>query len=265
MTSRIAIHDATSKIHEKLRTNLESLYTGFALSFLRRADLAKLSEAYYNSGSNPKDYDYTAEDYNRSGLFRFERESIADHFPPSPSTILIVAAGGGRETLALAKDGYSVTGWECVPQLVAVAQKLLKDSELDSQVKLASADECPSSETIFDAAIVGWAAYTHIRGRSTRVAMLRQLASQLHPGAPLLLSFYAKETSQRDFKKTAAVANTLSLFTRGDKVEVGDDFQSTFVHYFGEDEIRHEFDSAGFDVVSYDAKPYGHAIGKKRN
>ena len=39
--------------------------------------------------------------------------------------LLVAGAGGGREVLALYKSGYEVDGFECHPELVALANTML--------------------------------------------------------------------------------------------------------------------------------------------
>src|SRR5262245_21682217 len=48
----------------------------------------------------------------RSSLFAFEERVIGQYFPPPPGTVLIGAAGGGREAFALARRGYQVVAFE---------------------------------------------------------------------------------------------------------------------------------------------------------
>src|SRR5262245_21966636 len=48
----------------------------------------------------------------RSTLFPFEERVISRHFPEPPGTVLVGAAGGGREALALASLGYDVVAFE---------------------------------------------------------------------------------------------------------------------------------------------------------
>ena len=42
------------------------------------------------------------------GLFPFEQRAISRYFPAPPGTVLVGAAGSGREALALARQGYRV-------------------------------------------------------------------------------------------------------------------------------------------------------------
>src|SRR5262245_8023065 len=62
-----------------------------------------------------KDYQAGTKTF-RSHLFTLEKRAIS-HFPPPPGTVLVGAAGGGREALALAREGYRVVAIEPARQL----------------------------------------------------------------------------------------------------------------------------------------------------
>ena len=51
-------------------------------------------------------------------LFPWESRVIATHFPKPPASVLIGGAGGGREALALERDGFRVVGFEPAAPLV---------------------------------------------------------------------------------------------------------------------------------------------------
>jgi hypothetical protein len=55
----------------------------------------------------------------RSDLSHWEKKAISQHFPPPPGTVLVGASGGGREALALARQGYRVVAFDPAGQLVS--------------------------------------------------------------------------------------------------------------------------------------------------
>jgi hypothetical protein len=137
-------------------------------------------------------------------------------------------------------------------------------------VEAAPRDSCPAGERRYGGAIVGWGAYTLIQGRARRVGFLPALRERTLPGAPLLLSFFPR-SNQADsggpsdewrFRHTAAVANTLRRATLREPVELGDYLEPNYVHYFTEEEIRRELEEAGFRLIEYEARPYGHAVAR---
>lgn len=98
-------------------------------------------------------------------------------------------------------------------------------------------------------------------GRDRRVAFLRAARAALPPGGPLLVSFMVRGPDQRRLHVTAAVASVVRRATGRKPADLGDDLAPLFVHRFTAAEIRDELTSAGFEMRSFAAKPYGHAVG----
>jgi hypothetical protein len=74
----------------------------------------------YNDLTYARQDDYRAGANSfRSNLFPFEERAISQHFPAPPGTVLVGAAGGGREALALAHRGYRIVAFEPVSALAA--------------------------------------------------------------------------------------------------------------------------------------------------
>src|SRR5262245_56525850 len=78
------------------------------LAFSSDSFLVEFSRLAYSAGSS---YKPGASNY-RKKLFEWEERAICDFFPPAPARILVGAAGGGREPLALIEKGYSVVAFE---------------------------------------------------------------------------------------------------------------------------------------------------------
>jgi hypothetical protein len=205
---------------------------------------------------------YQTLEWNQQGLLDWEQRALEEHLDRCRH-VLVLAAGGGREVLALEKRQIQALGLECHPDLVSFANELLRDEGFEGRVQLAPRDTCPplGSER-FDAAIVGWGAYMLVRGRRRRIALLRQIAAHLTPGATVFTSFFAHERVPRRMKVAARIGGILSRVTGGEPVEVGDYLVPNFVHFFTRREISEEFAAAGFELVRFEVKPYGHAVGR---
>lgn len=159
----------------------------------RYTDLAYGKDATYN----PSEQDF------RRYLFPWEEHMIDSFFPKSPARILIGGAGGGREALALVQRGYEVVAFEASHQLAHVLQAALP---VDAAVIAYQAryEDLPIIRTIepnpkllnltdlgdFDAAIVGWGSFVHLRNEEQRVHTLKQMAKVTK--GPLLVSFFAR-------------------------------------------------------------------------
>lgn len=144
----------------------------------------------------------------RAGLFPWEARAIARHFPPSPARILIGAAGGGREALALAEQGYAVTAFEPARRLAtSMRQQIGSSYQLGAFV--GRYEDLPFVETLdeprqradlrtlgpFDAVILGWASLSHLRTDDQAVAALRALGALT--AGPLLVSYFARKDTER--------------------------------------------------------------------
>ena len=95
--------------------------------------------------------------------------------------------------------------------------------------------------------MLGWGVYTHIVGRAGRIAFLREFASVLNAGAPILVSFWERdESTVRKFLAMHAAARFVAALSRNPRpMELGDLLAGVFAHCFVEEEIRAELDEAG--------------------
>jgi hypothetical protein len=215
--------------------------------------------AYFYSNSRT----YLGREHNASGLFVWERPAIERYFRPG-SSLLVTAAGAGREVLQLRRMGFHVQGFECSPSLVRASEKLFREQDGGSPIMLALPNEVPAGLPGFDGVVVGWGGYHHIPGRERRIRFLRQLRSLLGAGSPLLVSFFHRADSEAYDKWLSRVARVVRLLTlfRGEPVEPGDRLTScTQCHCFTETEIREELKAAGFRMDHYSVEEYGHAVG----
>jgi hypothetical protein len=244
---------------------LEACFSGFWLGILQREELHRIDQAYYDDPANlyNEDHDYFDAEYNRRGLWKWERQAIDTCFPKD-GKLLVGSAGGGREVLALCRRGYEVEGYECHPLLQRDANALLAQEGFPPSVRLVDRDECPQYEQMFDGAVVGWGSYMHIQGRRRRVAYLRAVRSQLLNGAPILVSFVGQEGLGRRLKIITAVSRGVRWFLRREPLEAGDALGPGYEHYFTEDEIRGELAEAGFEMRFFSQVGYGHAVATTR-
>lgn len=202
--------------------------------------------------------------YNESGFRDWEASAIATHFPQS-GRVLVPACGGGREVLALARRGFEVVAFECEPSFVGHCQDLLAKHEIPAQVF-----QAPPSEVAvevrgmrFDAAIVGWGGYMHIQHAQRRVAFLRDVRKMMPVGAPILISFFTRREQSKFFFIVYWVARVAKAISGSSlPIERGDNMDGSFDHHFTSDEIRAECKAAGFEVLVFHQRPYGHVVAR---
>jgi hypothetical protein len=194
----------------------------------------------------------------RAQLFQWEEQAIGRHFPPVPARILVGGAGGGREPLALAARGYEVVAFDpaagLVDSLVARSAAMsnvtaftgryenlpwLRSPENGARVNLQ--DVRP-----FDAAILGWASYSHLRTAESRRTALERMAAVT--SGPILLSFYlcAPPPAPSGVRAWLARAHLWSPTDRFTPA-VG------FYHLSTRDELLGEVGAAGLEPIEFSA------------
>ena len=238
-------------------TGVRAIHAGVWLGLMDRAVLHETTEGQYIAWPS-----YGEAGYNASGLHDWEESALREYFTGCKS-VLLGAAGGGREMVALWRRGMAVNGFECCGKLVERARELLSESGVEGRVITSRADEVPEGLGVYDGVIVGWGAYMHIPGRSKRVAFLKQCREHLRPGSPILLSFFTRPANSREFRWVRAIAGSVRGLRRcAEKVELGDKLMGAFDHFFTREEIQSELEEGGFRQEFYAEAPYGHAVGR---
>lgn len=162
------------RLCDVLNSLIQAIFSGVWLGIMDREDLQRLDEAYYRKNGK-----YVDQDYNRKGLFEWEQAAI-DRYFIGCRTLLLIAVGGGREALALHRQGFEVDAVECHPRLLESANDLMRQENIPVRVRQAPRDECPPSGKTYDGSVVGWGAYMLIFGRDRRIAFLRSMLAVTH-------------------------------------------------------------------------------------
>jgi hypothetical protein len=228
----------------RLQMLLNAVHTGVWLGVLSRETMQEVDEAHFARAGA-----YNNEAHNLRGLFDWEARAVADFFA-GRRTIGVIAAGAGREVLALSRQGFQAEGFECNPGLVAYAGDLLPRHGCQAAVRLIARDAAPTGAGPYDGVIVGWGAYMLIAGRARRIRFLRDLRPLLTDGAPVLLSFFTRSAHAR-LALTFRVARVLSRLLRRTPPDLGDDLSPMFVHRFDEAELVSELAEAGFTLARF--------------
>jgi len=236
---------------KKFTDLLDAVFSGFWLGVMNEKSLALSDELYYNRTKY-----YREDKYNESGLFDWEKPVIQDYFS-NAKKILLLAAGGGRESLALSKIGFDVTSYECNPALIEYGNNLLQKNGIESKIKYLPRNSVPGEIKKFDGIIIGWGAYSLIQGKKQRLSFLNGLYPFLGNDALLMISFLYMREKGRKEKIIKNISNFFRFFTRKGKTELGDKLVPNFIHYFTEEEIKSELIQAKFRVIDYRNAEYG--------
>ncbi len=229
---------------------------GIGFGLLRHGEIDQVVSDYYQSGRS-----WAEGLHNARGLFGWDQR-VAHQLLAANSRILLVAAGGGREVLALTLQGHLVEAYECEPSLVVAANVFLASVGQTVRISHLTRNKAPADGGPVDVVWIGWGAYTHIMDRTTRILFLRGLASRLVSGGKLVVSFWTRDHSGAYYSVCCALANTLRLVTGGRGAERGDTLQPLFGHCFDRGAIGEELSQAGFVLSHYRSTPYGHAVAK---
>jgi hypothetical protein len=134
----------------------------------------------------------------RRGLFEWERQAIARYFPRPPARVLIGGAGGGREPFALVEQGYEVVAFDPAEHLVAAMRGAAPQAMLQAYrggyadlPRLRDAGDAVidlAAGPPFDAAILGWSSFSHLRSDAERVYALRAVGALTN--GPVLVSYF---------------------------------------------------------------------------
>jgi SAM-dependent methyltransferase len=213
------------------------------------------------------DLTYGATDAYRAGsatfqarLFFWEADAVERFFPAPPARVLVGGAGGGREAFALARKGYQVVAFDPSTALVEAMSAGVTDGMCVQALtggyedmprlfaaELEAARQCPAELRPFDAAIMGWWSFAHVKTEAQRVQALRDFG-QLTNG-PILVSFsYLSEQPSRPSGRS----RRRSLLHRGLNQEPGNIFSIHigFYHRFNIPEIARLIQQAGLRMIA---------------
>lgn len=129
--------------------------------------------------------------YTSDKLFDWEQLCVSTYFPSPPASILVLAAGKGRELRALQKLGYSVYGVEMDLECLEIARRITSPIGMLGTARASFLDIAESTwrlpDALFNGIIIGWAALTHLSSQGLATELFRKLSEQ-YPGVPMIMS-----------------------------------------------------------------------------
>lgn len=256
--SHIQIYKKSQTLLAKGSVFFQTVFNGFWLGVSSYRNLHKIDEVYYDAAEA-----YFSVDYNKEGLREWEQEMIEKYFQ-NYHNLLLIGAGGGREVYALQKMGYTVEAFECNSKLLNFGNEFLAKEGLTPCIKHLERDQSPESKDKYDGIIIGWGAYMLTQGRIRRIAFLKNLRSLIKDDGKFLLSFLVRTNDSWEIKNTAFIGNIFRFLLRREYLEIGDTLTPTYLHYFKENELSDELSQAGFNMLYYSRKPYGHAVAEAK-
>ncbi len=229
---------------------IQQLFTGILPVLLTPKEMTQLIRNHYDhsyqdvAARHPETcYKWTLESWEEDVIVRHKMTS---------GTILVLGAGVGRESIALAHRGFLVVGLDINRESLCVASQQAMAKGM--RILFAQADflAIPIGPARVDYVFMSGIMYSSIPGRQQRQAWLRSLRTSMTEHGLLVLNFLiAREIETR----THRLIHRLNLWlTRlpgaNQSYQLGDTCsQNHFLHAFvDEEEIRSELRDAGATV-----------------
>lgn len=233
---------------------LSSLLTGLLPALLPPTQLNALTRKRYSNT-----YANTETGFVETiGLIAWELDLLERHNIYS-GCMLVLGAGCGRETIALARRGLTVVGVEANENAIRTASRLATRAGLQSHFHRADFLHLPYKPASFNYLLLSSIMYSAIPGRSLRQAWLRHLLNVLKPEGLAILSYEARHHPRsRLGALRVRIAQILSRLPGANPAyQPGDTYEpwEHFIHAFqDEEEIRAEFIGAGVSIREVDWK-----------
>lgn len=119
--------------------------------------------------------------YTSVGLFPAEKKLIEKYFKPG-SNVLDIGCGAGRTTIALAKNGFNVTGIDLTHGMIEAAKYQAKCHKVDVNFKEMNAVNMNFKSESFQNVLFAFNGFDQIHGKKNREIVLRKILNILKPG-----------------------------------------------------------------------------------
>lgn len=218
-------------------------------ALLPPAALTKLIRTHYD-----RSYDDTSTRFTiasqESFLEQWEEEALARHHIVS-GRLLVLGTGIGRESIALAKRGFHVTGLDISRSALRMGAQIARTAGVSITFVQADFLALPTHRASLDYILLPSIMYSSIPSRRWRQTWLRQLTYLLAPGGLAILQFLVDSDPSARRKKASETMNhwltrlpgANRLYQPGDTCPHGH-----FLHAFqSEQELREELSEC--DVV----------------
>lgn len=251
--ARVRIFLGISNRTDWLPRKLKALHMAVWLGSLDAPDLNDVTGACYGTSS-----DFGGEKHNLRGFFNGE-ETVPMRIFPGCRSLLVAAAGGGREAIALAKSGFEITAFDSSEALIKNCRNNVAKAGVEARILHSRPDDIPDDLGIYDGLVVGRGAYHHIPGRRSRIRFLEKCREHLAPNSPVFLNdFFVLPIDASGAELTMKIARFVRRIRNSRyPVELGDQLNAqNFYHLFRRCEIEDELHEAGYRLKVFAATPW---------
>jgi SAM-dependent methyltransferase len=230
---------------------LHMILSGALPALLSPKELTRMIGVYYTD-----DYWNSAADYfteqSQWTLVPWEDEVLAKHMT-NAETVLVLGAGYGRESIALAQRGHRVVGLDLNRNVLLIGSRRAAADRVPASFVQADFLAPPILPSRFDWIFVSGLMYSSNPGRQRRQAWVKSLRSTLKKGGKIVLNFYISRDLETSAHRLSQTLNRWLLWLPGSNqaYQVGDSCtQGHFLHTFiDEQEIRSELIEAGAVII----------------
>jgi SAM-dependent methyltransferase len=194
------------------------------------------------------------------GLAPHEAVYIERHFRPG-ERLLDIGCGGGRESIALSRRGFTVVGVDLVRELVAAAAAGARQSGAVASYAVMNAAALGFAPGRFDGVLMLAQVLACIPGRENRLRALAEARRVLRPGGRLVLTSHCRNSHWK-YRLYFAVMDPLRRAGRAlglPLLESGDRFATVigsaasrgrhYLHMYSRAEMARDLAAAGFRLV----------------
>jgi hypothetical protein len=217
--------------------------------FVSPSDRAALTIAIYHRQTMYQ----AGQPFFSRGLFPWEQQLFRHPYFPRTGSVLIPAAGGGRELSWFLERGYDAVGFDPAPSLVhswnlshpAHPMSAASYAELRQMLASQSGPLAALSERSFDAIVLGWGSLSHLLEEEERRELFLGLRRR-YPKAVVALSFLS--SCDKDAHRAPGTEHTYFLPWAG------------FVCLLGRISLQRLVEPCGYRIVFYSDETYSHAL-----
>ncbi len=195
-----------------------------------------------------------------SGLNEHEEKLLKD-LGEKKGQLLLLGVGGGREVIPLSRAGFSMTGVDFVPEMVANAKKNAGNEGIALRGVVQEISQLQIESNRYDVIWFSGAMYSAIPTKGRRVKILRTLHNALVSDGKVVCQFHW-DPGTRISGINLTLRKLFALLTMGNLTfEPGDQLwgYSEFIHAFSSDaELEKEFIEGGFEMTGFRLFPDWH-------
>ncbi len=238
-----------------LGRKLSSIFGTLVLIMSTPREMEEMVKGYY---ARPRSIERWGDRLVGTGgkLYREESAFVAKYLK-GKKTCLVLQSGGGRESLALARLGFEVTGIDCCEALVERAKDHAKALSLSCRFEIGEMSEGTPAKRKFDALFLTQYMYSAIPTRERRITFLEKARTFLAEDGFFYLEFYSDEVLEGNDWRFRIKRVLARLWGRNQELETGDSYEvDHFWHDFNcESEILPEFEEAEFGRCGFKFRP----------